>query len=165
VIATGLRRVSGEPDATTPEVRTETLGQVLPDGMPRMLYIFGTWCPNCADATRTVNGFFQRYGSRGLRVAGLAFEHDTGRAVDLLDRYAEKNGLRFPMMVGGFSDKAAAGERVPFLDKVRAYPTTVFIRRDGTIAGVHSGFSGPATGDAYRELIQEWDALIREIVQ
>ncbi len=165
VVPTGLRRAGREPDATGPALSQQTLAEVLPEGSPRMLYLFGTWCPNCADATRTVRGFHQRYGSRGLQVAGLAFENDPDAAVALIDDYAEKYGLRFPVLVGGFSDKAAAGEKVPFLDKVRAYPTTVFIRRDGTIAGVHTGFSGPATGDAFTELVQEWDALIREITK
>ncbi len=165
VVPTGLRRAGLEPDATGPTLTEETLAQVLPPGSPRMLYIFGTWCPNCADASRTVRGFHQRYGSRGLQVAGLAFENDPGAAISLIDDYAEKYGLRFPLLVGGFSDKAAAGEKIPFLDKVRAYPTTVFIRRDGTIAGIHTGFSGPATGDAFTDLVKEWDALVREITR
>lgn len=165
VVPTGLRRAGLEPDATGPAISEQTLAEVLPPGSPRMLYLFGTWCPNCADATRTVRGFHQRYGSRGLQVAGLAFENDPEAAISLVDDYAEKHGLRFPLLVGGFSDKAAAGEKIPFLDKVRAYPTTVFIRRDGTIAGVHTGFSGPATGEAFTELVREWDALLREITK
>ncbi|MEM1184175.1 MAG: TlpA family protein disulfide reductase [Planctomycetota bacterium] len=141
-----------------------TVFDALVPGEPRLLYIFGTWCPNCRDATETVREFDDRYGDR-LKVAAFAFENDPERGVPLARAYAERNALEFPVFAAGFSDKALASEKVPFLDKIRSFPTLVFIGRDGKIEAVHSGWSGPATGRAYRDQNAAIETAVRRIVR
>jgi hypothetical protein len=63
------------------------------------------------------------------------------------------------------ADKAQASAAVPFLDRIRAYPTLVFVKRDGTIAAVYSGFSGPATGEAHEEMRARIEALIESLLK
>ena len=52
---------------------------------------------------------------------------------------------------------------VPFLPKIFAFPTTVFIKADGTVYKVHSGFSGPATGRFYTGWETEFYEILKEI--
>jgi hypothetical protein len=45
-----------------------------------------------------------------------------------------------------------------------AYPTTIFLDRDGRVHAIHAGFAGPSTGDKYQEVQQRMDRLTREIL-
>ncbi len=133
---------------------------------PRLLYVFGSWCPNCQDATRLLVDLHQRYRDQGLSVLGLAFEltGDDERDRRLVRRYVRRHGVEYPVLVAGVSDKTKASEALPLFDRIRSYPTTVFIDANGEVAGVYTGFSGPATGPAYEALLETFESLTREIL-
>lgn len=146
---------------------TPTLvGTVAPHGSPRVVEVFGSWCPNCHDATRLLVELNNTYKERGLVVLGLAFEHsnDPAQATAAVRTYATDLGVNYPLLIAGLSDKDKASEALPVLDRVRSFPTTLFIDADGTVRAVHSGFSGPATGDAHTELRAEWVAHIEAML-
>lgn len=128
--------------------------------------IFGTWCPNCNDQAPYLAEWHDRYRDRGFEVVGLAYEvsGDVERDREMLRRYRDRYGLRFPLLLGGVNDKARAGETLPDLSAVVAYPTTIFIGRDGTVRAVHSGFAGPGTGAAHTALISEMEARIEALL-
>jgi hypothetical protein len=46
---------------------------------------------------------------------------------------------------------------------IKAFPTTVFVKSDGRILKIHSGFSGPATGDAYEAWRKEFRELLKQL--
>jgi thiol-disulfide isomerase/thioredoxin len=135
-------------------------------GRARILELFGSWCPNCNDATAYLVELYGRYRSRGLSIVGLAFEM-TGnleRDTEQVRRYAEHHGVEFPLLVAGLSDKSEASRAFPLVDRVRAFPTTLFLRSDGSVHAVHSGYSGPATGEAHRRLRERFEELILELL-
>ena len=35
------------------------------------------------------------------------------------------------------------------LNQIMSFPTSIFIGKDGNVWGIHTGFNGPATGEAY----------------
>jgi len=131
-------------------------------GKVRLLVLFGSWCPNCYDETRYLVELHRRYGERGLSILGLAFEFgdDLARQTRVLKRYVQHQGVEYPILIAGTSDKAKASEAFPLLDRVRSYPTTVFLDAKGEVLAVHTGFSGPATGDAHRRLRAGFERLI-----
>ncbi len=128
--------------------------------------IFGSWCPNCNDEAPLLAEWDRRYRDRGLALVGLAYEFSGDRERDALyvRKYAERHGIEFPLLLAGISDKAAAGETLPDLTSVVAFPTTVFIGRDGRVRRIHSGFSGPGTGEHHDELVKELESLIEELL-
>ena len=146
--------------------RPRALGDEEFAGRARILEIFGSWCPNCNDAAVHLAELHREYGDRGLSIVGLAFEM-TGefeRDAEQVRRYAEHHGLRFPLLVAGVSNKDRASESFPLLDRIRSYPTTVFLHADGRVRAVHQGFSGPATGPAHQELRARFRFLIEELL-
>jgi thiol-disulfide isomerase/thioredoxin len=146
--------------------RPRSLGDAEFAGRARILEVFGSWCPNCNDAAAYLAELHREYGPRGLSIVGLAFEM-TGefeRDAEQVRRYAKHHGLQFPLLVAGVSDKALASESFPLLDRIRSYPTTIFLHADGRLRAVHQGFAGPATGKAHEELRARFRGLIEELL-
>ena len=131
----------------------------------RIIEIFGTWCPNCSDAGRELVSLREQYGD-DLAVVGLAFEivDDFDRSVQQVTRHHEHIGTDWPILIAGLSDKEKASVALPVLDKVRSYPTLIFLDRNNEVRGVYSGFSGPATGDAYTQQRERFEALIESML-
>ncbi|MEO1338758.1 MAG: TlpA disulfide reductase family protein, partial [Myxococcota bacterium] len=131
-----------------------------------LIDIFGTWCPNCNDLAPLLVEWHKKYSGQGLEIVGLAFEFtdDVDDANDRLRAYVAHHDIPFPVLRAGVSDKDAASTRVPALERVKSYPTTVFIGRDGKISRVHSGFAGPATGDHYVQTVASMEAEIQRLL-
>lgn len=131
----------------------------------RVLEIFGTWCPNCADAGRELVSLKAKYGD-DLGIVGLAFEvtEDFERSATQVRRHHEHIGSDWEVLIAGLSDKAKATETLGFLDKVRSYPTLIFLNSHNEVQAVYSGFSGPATGEAYDEQRKRFEALIEGLI-
>lgn len=149
-------------------------GRVLRSDDPRfrgkvlLVDIFGTWCPTCHEAAPVLTELYRTRRARGLEMVGLAYEVSGDPAVDgaLVRRYGEKFGIPFPLLLAGTNDVEAAAATQPQLEGFTAFPTTLFIGRDGRVRKVHAGFYGPATGAQHTALVQEFartvDALLAE---
>lgn len=135
-------------------------------GAARILVVFGSWCPNCNDATEHLVELDREYRDRGLSILGLAFEvtGDFDRDATQVERYAAFHGIRYPLLVAGEADKDEASRALPLLDRVRSYPTTIFMRGDGRVLAVHQGYAGPATGRKHLQLRERFRALIEEML-
>lgn len=146
--------------------RSRALNEPAFAGKARILEVFGTWCPNCNDATAYLVELDRKYRARGLAIVGLAFEVTGDLAEDSaqVQRFAAFHHAEFPLLIAGLADKEKASRSLPLLDRVRAYPTTIFLHRDGRVRAVHSGFAGPATGAANAELRRHFEELIEELL-
>ena len=135
-------------------------------GKARIIEVFGTWCPNCHDAAEILQELHERYHEKGLRTLGLAFEvsgefqHDSRQ----VKRFRKRHNISFPLLVAGEPEKKNVLAALPMLETTHAYPTTIFMREDGTIRAIHSGFSGPATGQEYENLKKEFESIVREML-
>ncbi|UCE01568.1 MAG: TlpA family protein disulfide reductase [Candidatus Latescibacterota bacterium] len=149
-----------------PDGRVWSLADPALAGKARIIEVFGTWCPNCNDATRYFVELQERFGSRGLSIVALAFEltGDFERDAAQVQRYREYHGIEYPILVAGLSDKKEAAQAFPALDRVLAFPTTIFLDAAGNARAIYTGFSGPATGPAYDRLRQQFESLIEEIL-
>lgn len=149
------------------EGRITSLGDPGFAGKARIIQVFGSWCPNCHDAALYLSELHKKYGPRGLSIVGLAFEH-TGefkRDVEMVRRYIKRHKTKYPVLLAGLSDKATATKQFPLIDRVRSYPTTIFLRQDGTVRAVYTGFNGPATGTAHARLRARYEAIIEELLK
>ena len=132
----------------------------------RIYHIFGSWCPNCHDAAAFLAELEAKYGDK-LSVVGLAFEltGDLKRDAQQVRLYMKRYNLKHPILVAGLSDKAIASAAIPVLDKVRSYPTSLFVDEQGKVIAVHTGFSGPATGQAYQDLRKKYFQTIDSMLK
>ncbi len=131
-----------------------------------MVNIFGSWCPNCNDEAPLLAAWNRKYRRQGLEIVGLAYEF-TGNAArdrEMVRRFAKRYGIDYTLLLAGVSDKAKASATLPDITKVIAYPTTVFIGRDGKVRKIYSGFAGPGTGKHFDDLKGEIESVIEQLL-
>ena len=128
--------------------------------------IAGTWCPNCNDEARFMAPFHKQYRDRGLEVVALMFEHfeDPQIATQQIRNFRRKFDIEYETLLAGISDKAVAAEALPSLSAMLAWPTSIFIDRNGKVRSIHTGFSGPGTGEHYVKLQEQITALVTELL-
>lgn len=136
------------------------------DGKVVVVTIAGTWCPNCNDEARMLVPLHKEFRDRGLEVVALMFEHfqEHDVAAEQVRRFREKFAIEYDTLIAGISDKTEASKTLPALSAVLAFPTTVFIDRGGRVRRIHTGFSGPGTGEHYQALQQDFRQLITELL-
>ncbi|CCH03404.1 alkyl hydroperoxide reductase/ Thiol specific antioxidant/ Mal allergen [Fibrella aestuarina BUZ 2] len=136
-------------------------------GKVTVVQILGTWCPNCMDETRFLAPWYAKNRSRKVEVVGLAFEKtaDLTESGPKIKRMAERFGVTYPVLLAGTNDKAEASKALPALNRVVAFPTTIFLDKKGQVRHIHTGFSGPGTGAYYDEYVAEFNRLVDKLEQ
>lgn len=153
---------------TFPDVQGDSvsLNDLKYEGKVVLVQIFGTWCPNCMDETKFLTDWYQKNQDRGVEIIGLAYEQkdDFNYAQRRVQKMVDKLNVPYDFLIAGVSDKEKAAETLPMLNRVMSFPTLIFINREGKVANIHTGFSGPGTGEYYESFVQEFnermDALL-----
>ena len=129
-----------------------------------LITITGSWCPNCHEEAPFLVELYRRYHERGLEVVAIAFEYtgEIDRDTKQLRIFAQKHGLPFPVLLAGTTDDAE--QKLSQLENFGAYPTSIFIGRDGKVRAIHTGFDGPATGTRFIELKREMEERIQRLL-
>jgi thiol-disulfide isomerase/thioredoxin len=123
-----------------------------------LIQIMGTWCPNCIDETALLRELKVQYGSKGLHIVGLAFEvgADAKKQRKRLKKFVGQLEINYPVYLAGTSSKEVAAAYFPMLNGIMSFPTSLLVDRQGKIIAIHTGFSGPATGQAYEDLVKKF---------
>jgi thiol-disulfide isomerase/thioredoxin len=131
-----------------------------------ILQLFGTWCPNCMDETRFLSPWYDQNKARGVEIIGLAYERkpEFDYASSRVKKMIEKLNVHYDFVIAGTDDKAKAAETLPMLNAVVAFPTTIFIGKDGNVKKIHTGFSGPGTGSYHQQEIHRFNDTINELL-
>jgi thiol-disulfide isomerase/thioredoxin len=130
-----------------------------------ILSITGSWCPNCHDEAPFLSELYKKYRDEGLEIVLLAFE-EAGQLANpvRLKAFVKQYDITYPVLVAG-EPKDLSAKLPQFLDLV-AFPTSVYIGRDGRVDSTHAGFSGKATGDLYQRttaaITRRVEALLAE---
>lgn len=132
-----------------------------------LIQIMGTWCPNCLDETKLLQELQAEFGSRGLHVVALAFEvgTDTKKQRARLKNWMKSMNVTYPVYLAGTSSKDAASARFPMLNGIMSFPTALLVDQQGKIISIHTGFSGPATGEAYTDLVKKYKQEIESALE
>jgi hypothetical protein len=51
------------------------------------------------------------------------------------------------------------------LNEVISFPTTIIIDKFGKVRQIHTGFSGPATGEYYDQYVKDFNQFMDELLQ
>ncbi|APU11372.1 redoxin [Cellulophaga lytica] len=134
-----------------------------------IVQIMGTWCPNCLDETKFLTEFLTEHKNKDLEIISLAFEYAKTKesAFNKIRRLKEKVNVPYPILLAqyGNSSKQQAQQKLPMLNHILSYPTTILIDRNGDVRKIHTGFNGPATGEKYKEFKTDFTNTINRLLK
>jgi thiol-disulfide isomerase/thioredoxin len=133
-----------------------------------LVQLMGSYCPNCLDETKFYSKYYEANKDKGLEIVALAFENakTEEKAIKGITRMKERVGLNYQILIAqiGTNDKGKAQEKMPMLNKVVSYPTTIYLDRTGKVIKIHTGFNGPATGDKYISFQKEFNDFMNVLL-
>ena len=156
---TAMRDGVKQFDFAFPDLSGKTVSSKDPQFRGKVLIVAlaGSWCPNCHDEAAFLAPLYKDYRGKGLEIVSLQFEHfgDFEHAAQATQRFRQHYGIEYTTLIAGVSDKDEAAKKLPMLKSFIAFPTTVFIDRKGNVRKIHTGYTGPATGDHYIQFVNE----------
>jgi thiol-disulfide isomerase/thioredoxin len=134
-----------------------------------VIQIMGSWCPNCMDETAFLTEYYRKNRSRGVEMIALAYEYSTDfiRASKSLAKFRDRFDVQYPLLITGVTstDSLKTEKTLPQLTPIKAFPTTIFIGKDGKVKAIHAGFYGPGTGIHHEEYKQKFYATVDELIK
>jgi peroxiredoxin len=133
-----------------------------------IVVLAGSWCPSCHDEAAFMAPYFEEHRDRGLEIVNLMFEYspDIEDVRSQIEAFRARYHIGYDMLFAGDSSRMTRGSLLPALNGIFAFPTTIFVDRQGEVRRIHTSFPGPATGlehDNYvRELKTFVDMLLAE---
>ncbi|HEY2144945.1 MAG TPA: TlpA disulfide reductase family protein [Steroidobacteraceae bacterium] len=165
---TSMRAGAKQFDFAFPDLAGNTVSSKDPKFRGKVLIVAlaGSWCPNCHDEAAFLAPLYDEYRAKGLEIVSLMFEHfgDFPQAAAATMRFRQNYRIEYTTLIAGISDKDDAAKKLPMLDRVYAFPTTIFIDRKGRVRKIHTGFSGPATGEHYTQFVIEVKAILDQLL-
>jgi thiol-disulfide isomerase/thioredoxin len=92
------------------------------------LNFWATWCMPCRDEMPLLDAALEKYGAEGLAILAI----DADESAGLVTEFRDELGVSLPLLLD-------PGGEVQQLYRVRGYPTTYFVDRDGIIEVQHIG--------------------------
>lgn len=137
------------------------------ENKPVIIQVMGSWCPNCMDESAYLSGVYEKFKKDGLEIIALAFEKtaDFEKAKTQVSRLIKRYKINYTVLLTQQIGKDKASESLSFVNKISAFPTTIFLNKEHKVVKILTGFNGPATGNAYIEFQQLTEALIRQLVK
>jgi thiol-disulfide isomerase/thioredoxin len=131
-----------------------------------IIQLMGTWCPNCMDETKYMSELYKQKNKNGLEIIALAFERtdDFNKAVNNVKRSKEKFKASYDFLITMKTGAQQASEALPMLNKVMAFPTTIYIDKKGNVRKIYTGFYGPATGDSYLKFAEQNELFLEKLL-
>lgn len=134
-----------------------------------ILQILGSWCPNCLDEAPLFIEMYNQYKKEGLEIIGLSYERteDFAKSQRAVRNFVQRLKINYPVLIApvAVGDTLRTEKTLPQLTKIPAFPTTIFIGRDGKISSIHSGFTGPGAGEEeYNKQKAEYRHIVEELL-
>lgn len=133
-----------------------------------IIQIMGSWCANCLDETRFLIEFYKANHARGVEILALTYEYSTdeARSKASIEKFKNLLGVPWPILLTGVTagDEHKAEKTLPQLTTIRSFPTTLILDREGRVRKIETSFYGPGSGEYYRKYVQDFDAVMNELI-
>ncbi|HEU0037024.1 MAG TPA: TlpA disulfide reductase family protein [Kofleriaceae bacterium] len=151
-----------------PKLKVAQLAKPPYAGNPVIVELGGSWCPACGHASAKLKALKDKYAAEGLQVLTLAYEFTDDAAYNKQQAEVFKTKYQIPWDVipvdGGIEKyNEIIPEGIEQIDP-SGFPITIFVARDGTIEGFHSGFPPENWGELHKQTLEDFDRLTAKIV-
>ncbi len=128
-----------------------------------LVNVTGSWCPNCHDEAPYLEELYKKYRSRGVEIVALDFEEPAQiQSLARLRSFIRKYGIEYSYLVAG--ETRTVHEKVPQAVNLNAWPTTLFIGKDGLVHAVETGFPSAGSGEFDRSVRQIYVENIEKLL-
>lgn len=146
-----------------PDLHGRMVSQADFAGKVLVVNMTGSWCPNCHDEAPFLTALDRQYRDQGLAVVAFAFEEaDQLKNPERLQAFIRRFAITYPVLLAGVPEDLA--EKVPQAENLNAFPTTIFVGRDGRIRAIHAGFASRATGAFHTKGQEEITAIVTALL-
>lgn len=101
-------------------------------GQVVLVNAWATWCPPCRAEMPALHDFYLSYRNQGFALLAINAGEDAATA----QGFIEQMGFTFPVLLD-------PGTNVLVGLGIDAFPTSILIDRDGTVAKIHIGYYAP----------------------
>ncbi|WP_299207938.1 TlpA disulfide reductase family protein [uncultured Dokdonia sp.] len=133
-----------------------------------LVQILGSWCPNCLEESKFYVDYIKQNPNPDFEIIGLAFEYapTQEKAFTSIQRLKNRLGISYPILLAqhGSEDKKLAQEKLPMLNHIISYPTSIFIDKKGKVRRIHTGFNGAATGQKFLDFKTDFDQYVKKLL-
>src|ERR1044072_186005 len=134
-----------------------------------IIQIMGSWCPNCMDETAFLSKYYEDNKQRGIEMVALAYEYSTdfSRSQKSLRKFQQHFNITYPMLITGVrvGDTLRTEKTLPEITRIKMFPTTLFVCRDGKLKRRHTSFNWRATGIEYEPFKKEVNNTVAELLK
>ncbi|HTX37168.1 MAG TPA: TlpA disulfide reductase family protein, partial [Bryobacteraceae bacterium] len=116
-------------------------------GKPYVVSITGSWCPNCRDEAPFLVELYHSYHAKGLEMAAFCFEAGGDPSYAPLRAFVRQFHIPYPALIAGEPTSGVLKTAVPQIENLTAYPTTIYVGKDGRVRSVHTGFPSGGSGE------------------
>lgn len=136
------------------------------EGKVLIVQLMGTWCSNSQDQTRYLTQWYKEHPEQEVEFLAVNYEanYSVQYGLDRIETYKKRLNIPYEIILGGPLSKSKAAEPFSFMDEIMAFPTLVFIDKQGYARYVHSYFTGPATGEYYEDFDRRFNAIVEELM-
>ena len=118
------------------------------------------------DETKLLAELYPKYNPEGLEIISICFEpsNDFGKNITGVEKLKRHFGTKHEYLIAGCASKNCAAEKLPQLNHVMSFPTTLFLDRKGKVRKIHTGFYGPGTGPYYKMYVEQTTTFIEQLL-
>lgn len=116
------------PDFTLTNTKGQSLTLNNYLGQPVLINFWATWCGPCRTEMPAIEAAYQKYKSEGLAVLAVDSDESEQEVID----FGNSLNLTFDLLLD-------PGNSVNDLYRIRAYPSSFFIGRDGMVVALQIG--------------------------
>ena len=120
------------------------------------------------DESKFYATLYDKYKDKGLEIVGLAFERSPNFAIakTTVAKMQKDLNINYPILIAGRASKKEASEKLPMLNEIISFPTSIIMNKKGEVIKIHTGFNGPATGEHFTrfqdEFMETLEAALKE---
>ncbi|MFT7420875.1 MAG: thiol-disulfide isomerase/thioredoxin [Arcticibacterium sp.] len=127
-----------------------------------LVQLLGSWCPNCMDESKFYSRWLSENPKANVEIVGLAYEKSLEPSFAFLkiDRMKNRFGIPYEVLLAGLYDKEEAQKTLPMLNQILSFPTTIFLDKSHKVRKIHTGFSGPGTGEYHEKYVDDFNRFM-----
>ena len=131
-----------------------------------LIFILFSCTSKVSVETNFLGPWYEENKNKGIEVVVLAFESkpEFDYAVGRLKKHAERFDVPYQQLIAVVSIKEEAAKSLPALKEVLAFPTLIYMDKNHKVRKIHTGFSGPGTGEYYAKWVEEHKLFIDKLL-